>query len=497
MIAVQRNTILRDGATIPSRQFRAILLGVTALAALLRFYRLGTQSLWWDELLTLGTVQVTGSGFFEEVVVRNSNTPLYFWLVQGICRLGGESEFALRLLSAVSGTLMIPLSAAFMRRLGGGQARALLYAFVLAINPLLIWASQEARPYALLVFLGTASLWSWRVAVDRGGALSWVACTVCSLLCVLSHKMGILFPMIAVFSSLTAGEARSILKPLAASTLALLVVATPLFIYLSTFPTAYSIDRPTTGMEIPYTLFCYAGGYAFGPSVRELQNLDALRALRANLPQLIAGCAPLGVIAIASLVHVRRRSLVFVWMLVGPIAVTVLTAIVTPYAYNVRYTLGAVAGFWGIVCHAFPLHARWFRILFVYVCVIAFIANAQWFHVPKYARNDAREAAAILSRRLDGDARIAVAPAYTVALLEHYASRGPGRDWTLEGISSGESTDFDPVPEAFILTREHHVPNAAVLVARFRDACNQDVREFSCVGYRLWVRGPVAAGGTR
>ena len=493
----KKGSILQDGNAMGSRQFKATVLGVTGLAALLRFYRLGAPSLWWDELLTLSTVQVTGSGFLEEVIVRNSNTPLYFWLVQRICCLGGESEFALRLLSAGAGTLMIPFSAALMRRLGGAPPRALLYAFVLAINPLLIWASQEARPYALLIFLGTVSLWSWRVAVDRGGAMPWVAYTVYSVLCVLSHKIGVLFPLIAFFSSLTAGEVRGILKPLVVSTLAFFSAVTPLFIYMSTFPTAYSIDRPMTGMEIPYTFFCYVGGYGFGPSVRELQNLDAIRALLDNLPQLVAGCFPLGVVAIASLVYVRRRSLPFVWMLVGPIALTVLVSIVTPYAYNVRYTLGAVTGFLGIVCHAFPLNTRWFRLLFTYVCVIALIANAQWYFVPKYAKNDARKAVTILSQQLDGDARIAVAPAYALTLFEYYASRVPGQPWLLEGVPSGKSADFKPVPEALVLTREHHVPNAASLVERFRNACNQDVWAFTCVGYRMWVRNPAVAEGAQ
>jgi uncharacterized membrane protein len=475
-------------------QFCIALLVITGVAALLRFFRLGADSLWWDELLTLSTVQVTGSGFIEEVIVRNSNTPFYFWLVQLSCRLFGESEWSLRLVSAVSGTLTIPLGTYFMRHMGGRHWRALLFGFMLAINPLLIWASQDARPYALLVCLGMAALWSWRIAVERNSVTAWALHGVLSLSCVFSHKIGLLFPVIAVFSSLTMGEARHVMKSMGVTTILLFVIVIPVFGFMSRYPTAYSIDRPMTGAEIPYTLYCYLVGYSFGPSVRELQQLGAMQALRAHWVQIVAGCFPLIFIAICSLKYVRRSCLPFLWMLIVPIAATVFMSYTSPYAYNVRYTLGALPGLFGIVCFAFPLGARWARVLVGYLVVIAIVSSSQWHSNPMYRNNDSREAVSILSKHLNVDARVVVAPAYTLALLKHYASRRDGDAWVLTGIPSGEHSDFSPVPDAFVLTREHHVPNSATLIQRFREACEGRVRELNCVGYRLWIRSDAPAG---
>ena len=66
-----------------------------------------------------------------------------------------------------------PLTAAIARRLGGRRA-ALAAAALAASSPLLIWYSQEARAYALLVALCALSVWcllrsDWRGwAVGRG-----------------------------------------------------------------------------------------------------------------------------------------------------------------------------------------------------------------------------------------------------------------------------------------------------------------------------------------
>ena len=69
------------------------------------------------------------------------------------------SETSLRLVSAVAGTLTIPVAWLLIRELTRSRAVALLSTALLAVNPLHIWYSQEARAYALLVLtLGTSAL---------------------------------------------------------------------------------------------------------------------------------------------------------------------------------------------------------------------------------------------------------------------------------------------------------------------------------------------------
>jgi 4-amino-4-deoxy-L-arabinose transferase-like glycosyltransferase len=93
----------------------------------------------------------------EMVKSSESNPPLYYVLGWGWAKAFGTDEFGLRSLSALIGALTVPLGYAIGRELAGRRAGLLLTA-MLAVNPMLIWYSQEARSYALLVLLGTLSL---------------------------------------------------------------------------------------------------------------------------------------------------------------------------------------------------------------------------------------------------------------------------------------------------------------------------------------------------
>jgi mannosyltransferase len=60
-----------------------------------------------------------------------------------------------------------------------GRRTALVSALLLAISPLHIWYSQEARMYVLVAGLGLCSAYSMRIALREGRAMHWLA-YVCS-----------------------------------------------------------------------------------------------------------------------------------------------------------------------------------------------------------------------------------------------------------------------------------------------------------------------------
>ena len=84
---------------------------------------------------------------------RHEQTPpLYFMLARGWIHVFGSGEVGLRSLSALFGTATVPvvyLAGAAMRSRRAG----LIAAAFTALSPLTIWYSQEARNYALLLFL--------------------------------------------------------------------------------------------------------------------------------------------------------------------------------------------------------------------------------------------------------------------------------------------------------------------------------------------------------
>jgi 4-amino-4-deoxy-L-arabinose transferase-like glycosyltransferase len=170
------------------------LAGLTALGVAVRFASLGLQSYHHDEVITAIRV-VPGS--FEDMLHRvktsESNPPLYYVLAWGWAKAFGTGEFGLRSLSALFGAATVPVGYLIGRQLASRRA-GLLLAALIAVNPMLIWYSQEARSYALLVFFGALSMLFFARALDtrRGRDLAFWALASALALC--SHYFAV-FPV--------------------------------------------------------------------------------------------------------------------------------------------------------------------------------------------------------------------------------------------------------------------------------------------------------------
>ncbi len=132
------------------------LAAITLLAAALRLSTLGLQSFWFDEAFT--PVHVLHASLFSTLrsVLHTENTPpLWYVLEWADARLLGTGAVALRLPSALAGIAVVPVAWAIGSELSGRRA-AVLCAIFVAVNPLFVWYSQEARAYGLFVL--TAAL---------------------------------------------------------------------------------------------------------------------------------------------------------------------------------------------------------------------------------------------------------------------------------------------------------------------------------------------------
>jgi mannosyltransferase len=148
---------LREAARTRSRAFW-IVAGLTLLAAVLRFATLGVQAYHHDEIVTASRV-LRGSFFhaMDAVGFSESAPPLYYALAWAWTQLTGTGEFGLRSLSAVAGVATVPVAYLIGLELYGRRA-GLMTAALTAVNPMLLWYSQEARAYALLALLCAVSL---------------------------------------------------------------------------------------------------------------------------------------------------------------------------------------------------------------------------------------------------------------------------------------------------------------------------------------------------
>src|SRR5439155_226245 len=85
-----------------------ILLSILILAALLRLLQLRSESLWWDEAVTVAIVRLDWEAFWKVLSHFEANMGLYYCLLRLWVNLG-ESEFVLRSLSALTGVLAVGL----------------------------------------------------------------------------------------------------------------------------------------------------------------------------------------------------------------------------------------------------------------------------------------------------------------------------------------------------------------------------------------------------
>jgi len=149
-----------------------LLVLIVLLATSLRLYRLDAQSFWNDEGNSARAAERTVP-LVLAAAAGDIHPPGYYLLLHFWRALAGESEFALRALSAFCGVLTVALTYSLGRRLLG-MAAGLGAAFLAAFSPLAVYYSQEARMYALLGLCSAVSTWVLISGVRRwaSGALS-------------------------------------------------------------------------------------------------------------------------------------------------------------------------------------------------------------------------------------------------------------------------------------------------------------------------------------
>lgn len=135
----------------------SLLVLVLLLGFALRLYRLGYQSIWYDEGVSIHLAM-------KDLVALTRHTagdihpPLYYYLLHFWMLAAGTSEFSAAFMSLVFGMLIIALSYRLARDLFGSSI-GLLTALLVAISPFNVWYSQEIRMYTLGAFLGLVSLY--------------------------------------------------------------------------------------------------------------------------------------------------------------------------------------------------------------------------------------------------------------------------------------------------------------------------------------------------
>lgn len=144
------------------------LAALTLLALALRVTHLG-RSLFTDETYSLALAQ-RGFGHMLGLFGYEANGTPYPIVLWPLIRVFGTSEAVLRIPAVLAGTASVPALWWAAKRLGYRDAVALGAAALLAVNPMAVWYSQEARPYAFVVLAACLGFGALPRALAQNGA---------------------------------------------------------------------------------------------------------------------------------------------------------------------------------------------------------------------------------------------------------------------------------------------------------------------------------------
>ena len=186
---------LADSRLSPSSSSRApfavLLVAVTAAGAALRFFVLGRQGFWYDEAHTAYLVQLRPGKLLELLRLTESTPPLYYACAWVWARLFGSAEAGLRSLSALAGAATVPVMYLVGRDLASRRAGTIAAALA-ASSPLLVWYSQEARAYSLLVLLSACAFLLFVRALRHPGRAAFAGWAATSALALATHYLAVL-----------------------------------------------------------------------------------------------------------------------------------------------------------------------------------------------------------------------------------------------------------------------------------------------------------------
>ena len=338
---------------------------IVMLGAALRFYDLGRESYWLDEMASVYLAQ----GSLKSVLAGALDQDLYgvfALLAHAWIRAFGTAEAATRSLSALAGTAAIAVMYAVGRETLGRRV-GLLSAFLMAISEFQIYYSQDFRYYSLFLLM-TLLTFLFHVRALRTVRFGWFVLYVLGgVLLVYTIPLGA-FVLVApnLYFLLRWNQYRRARIPWLSSQMAILLAAVPAALQTwrtitvttgkwITSPSVYSVLRTAFSFVLPLRhqrswvavaasataglAFFLIGTLSFGARMGREQWLGHVKRLFAN-PRRWSG-------------HADGLLLATCWFLC-PIALPFVLSKTFSPMYVDRYTIGAAPGLylllaWGIV----------------------------------------------------------------------------------------------------------------------------------------------------
>ncbi len=451
-----------------------IILGGAAL----RFYRLDAQSLWQDEGLQYFVASADSVGaVLDRTRWRTWHPPLAY-VINHFFLLAGNTDFFLRLPSALFGIGSLPIFYVLTKRLAS-EHTAMVALAVMAISPFHIWYSQEGRMYAQLVFFSLLSALIFIRALENRQWHWWVLYSLIVAIGMYTHVLMAFMVLAEVFWLLFYHRRR--LMPLIASGALVALLFLP---WVYSFPMVQNFihsnsnrgprivaDSTSSGFSwavLPYTFFTFSTGFSLGPSVAELHENRSFAFILEFLPLLLVIGITMGTLLIVGIWALYKlhgaKCLVFCLLgLVVPLGGAVFFSLLPQGLFNVRYAIVAFPFFCAFVGGGLVL--AFLKNKFIGSIAVAGIASIcaasliNHFSNPRYAKEDVKSAVTSWRSITGSDVLLSVAPGGVRDAINRYLAEAERNRHIAMGMQN-------PVSKTRDFFAKNDVSFAYVLLAR-------------------------------
>ena len=409
------------------------------MAAALRLFHLGAQSLWVDEAFSWHNAGI-GEPWGADRYLAEVHGPLYSVMLHLWTRLAGDSEWALRLPSAILGVALVAAVARLSAR-WLGEATAGPAAWLAAGSPFLVWYGQEARNYTLLMLcacLASRVLLGMRERVTPGGLAGYLAAAWAGLLSNLSFAM--LAPLHLRWWLATPGRPIVRLARAAGMALLLAILVSPWvgpirrvwdWQRLEPARVAEAGETPLRAVgafhpaALPFAATSFSVGYTLGPPLRALRASAGLETLRPYALPLGATALVFGALTVLGLKALHRRGRLgegLLWLL-APALVVSYFAVQNFKVFHPRYLSVALPAYLALLAAGLAdLPPRLRAGAAAAVALLWAVSLQHHYFDPRYRKEDMRSAGALLTARAASGERIL---AVNTDVLLFYYYRGP------------------------------------------------------------------------
>lgn len=431
-----------------------------AVAAFLRLDGLGVPSFWLDEILhqQLTTTYAALPWWRWLGRLHEEHAGLYY-LTQLATRLFGTGEGAARLAAALLGIATVPI--AWLVGRGSSAIAAGCGAILLAVSPLHVYFSREARSYALLTLLTAALV----LVLLRGHSLAAAGAVLAGMLYTSAVSATI------VLSALTVAAACAYVLPERRRWYA--TVAGFCVVTLALFRAVYAA-RPVE--EANWPGFPDVDARFFGSFLRTF-SVSAFgaevegRTAVAMLLFAIAG-------AVALFRADRRAAIIVAGMTLLPVAISLAVLKTLDHFYAPRYVMPAVFGYTVLAGTGIAYVTRLARLPLLGALLAVVTALQMWdtARVEPFRKLDWRAVAAVVAGHARPGDAIMAAEAWSDVSLRWYLERHPRKLGLLP---------MPHVPLADRLRRTY--PGAWIVTAGYDDS---EMRRWLC-GFPMIAASPL------